>query len=74
MMKQFYNFKKSCNFCKKKIEDIDYKDTQGLRRHLGIWGKIRSAKETGTCSRHQRLLTHAIKRARFMAFLPFTER
>lgn len=66
--------KKQCIFCKKKIEDIDYKDSATLQRFLTSWGKIREGRETGTCSRHQRYLTRAIKRARYLALLPYTSR
>ncbi|MCL5795025.1 MAG: 30S ribosomal protein S18 [Patescibacteria group bacterium] len=69
-----YNRRKSCFFCKKNIKEIDYRDAQALRRFLGVWSKIKSAKETGNCSRHQRLLTQAIKRARFLALLPYITR
>lgn len=66
--------KKFCYFCRKKIEEIDYKDTASLKRHLGIWSKIRPAKDTGTCSKHQRLITQAVKRARFLALIPYVSR
>ena len=66
--------KKVCFFCRKKIEDIDYKDPNSLRRYLGIWSKIKPAKDTGTCSKHQRRLTHAIKRARYLALIPYSTR
>jgi len=66
--------RKFCYFCRKKIEEIDYKDIQQLRRYLGIWSKIRPAKDTGTCSNHQHKVTQAIKRARFMALLAYTTR
>ena len=69
-----YGRKKVCNFCRKKIEEIDYKDVNNLRRYMGIWSKIKSAKDTGTCSKHQRKLTQAIKRARYMAMLPYLTR
>ncbi|OGD67894.1 30S ribosomal protein S18 [Candidatus Berkelbacteria bacterium RIFCSPHIGHO2_12_FULL_36_9] len=69
-----YGRRKFCYFCRKKVEEIDYKDTQGLRRHLGIWLKIRPAKDTGTCAKHQRKVTEAIKRARFMALLAYSTR
>lgn len=66
--------KKFCFFCRKKIVEIDFKDPQALRRYIGIWSKIKSAKDTGNCAKHQRRLTDAIKRARFLALLPYTSR
>jgi len=66
--------KRVCFFCRKKINEISYRDTNTLRRFLGIWSKIKSAKDTGACTKHQRQLTLAIKRARFMAMLPYSSR
>ncbi len=63
--------KKVCAFCVDKIHDIDYKDVPRLRRYLSDRGKIVPRRVTGTCARHQRQLTIAIKRARHLAFLPF---
>ena len=63
--------KKVCAFCVDKIQDIDYKDTLRLRRYLSDRGKIVPRRVTGTCARHQRQLTTAIKRARPLAFLPY---
>ena len=50
---------------------IDYKDTETLRRYLSSFGKIVSRKRSGVCQWHQRKLSNAIKRARFMALLPY---
>jgi len=66
--------RKTCPFCKKKVEWIDYKDSALLKRYLGMWSKIRPARDTGVCARHQRRLADAIKRARFLALLPYTSR
>ena len=63
--------RKVCAFCADKIEMIDYKDTQRLRRYLSERGKIVPRRVTGTCARHQRQLTTAIKRARQLAMLPY---
>lgn len=63
--------RKVCAFCAGKIEMIDYKDTQRLRRYLSERGKIVPRRVTGTCARHQRQLTTAIKRARHLALLPY---
>ena len=64
---------KVCQFCKEKIVEIDYKDTGKVRRFVSGRGKILSSKLTGTCSKHQRMLTRTIKRARFLALLPFVQ-
>lgn len=63
--------RKVCDFCDKGIVEIDYKDTQRLRRHITEKGKIISARTSGCCARHQRQLAVAVKRARIMALLPF---
>ena len=63
--------KKVCAFCVDKIQDIDYKDTIRLRRYLSDRGKIVPRRVTGTCARHQRQLTTAIKRARHVALMPY---
>ena len=63
--------KKVCAFCVDKVESIDYKDTQKLRKFTSDRAKILPRRVTGTCARHQRELTTAIKRARQIALLPF---
>ena len=63
--------KKVCAFCMDKIEMIDYKDIPRLRRFLSDRAKIIPRRVTGTCARHQRQLTVAVKRARHVAFLPY---
>jgi small subunit ribosomal protein S18 len=65
---------KVCYFCQKNINDIDFKNTELLRKFLSMQAKIASSKRTGTCKKHQRELGQAIKRARFMALLPYTTR
>ncbi len=57
-------------FCVDKVQSIDYKDTQKLRRYISERGKILPHRTTGTCAMHQRQLTTAIKRARQVALLP----
>lgn len=64
--------KKVCGFCVDKAENIDYKDIARLRRYMSERGKILPRRVTGTCARHQRELTVAIKRARHLALLPYT--
>lgn len=65
---------KQCYFCVDNVKDIDYKDTNLLRRFINSYGKILPKKRTGTCSKHQRKLAAAVKRARVMAILPFTNK
>ncbi len=64
--------KKVCAFCVDRAEFIDYKDVAKLRRYISERGKILPRRVTGTCARHQRELTVAIKRARHLALLPYT--
>lgn len=61
----------SCHFCVNAIEDIDYKDTRLLQRFTSSYGKIVPRRRSGVCMKHQRRLAEAIKRARFMALIPF---
>ena len=63
--------RKVCQFCLDKVESIDYKDVALLRRFMSERAKILPRRVTGTCARHQRELTVAIKRARQIALLPF---
>ena len=63
--------RKSCYFCKEKVEEIDYKNVNQLRRYISERGKIRSRRITGACRRHQRQVAVAVKRAREMALLPY---
>jgi small subunit ribosomal protein S18 len=65
--------KKVCNYCQDKTEFIDYKDTGKLNRYLTDRGKVLPRRVTGTCAKHQRALTVAIKRARIVALLPFVK-
>lgn len=64
--------KKVCAFCVDKVKKIDYKDTAKLRRYTSDRAKILPRRVTGTCAYHQRELTTAIKRARQIALLPYT--
>jgi small subunit ribosomal protein S18 len=63
--------KKYCFFCVNNIQEIDYKNVNLLRRFISSYSKIVSRKRSGVCSKHQRQLSNAIKRARIMALLPF---
>ncbi|AER67053.1 SSU ribosomal protein S18P [Thermovirga lienii DSM 17291] len=62
---------KVCFFCVDKVEKVDYKDVDKLRKYMSDRGKIIPRRVTGTCAKHQRQVTTAIKRARFMALLPY---
>ena len=62
---------KPCPFCRDKIDVVDYKDIGTLRRAMSEKGKIRSARITGACRRHQRQMAQAIKRARELGLLPY---
>ena len=63
--------RRNCYFCKEKVDEIDYKNTNQLRRYISEKGKIRSRRITGACRRHQRQVSVAVKRAREMALLPY---
>lgn len=64
--------KRVCSFCVDKVAEIDYKNADKLRRYISDRGKILPRRITGNCATHQRQLTLAIKRARFMALMPYT--
>jgi small subunit ribosomal protein S18 len=64
--------RKVCNFCVDHIDEVDYKNATRLRKFISDRGKILPRRTTGTCAGHQRILSHAIKRAREIALLPFT--
>ena len=63
--------RKPCPYCKDKIEQVDYKDVEALRRFISEKGKIRSRRITGACRRHQSQIARAVKRAREIALLPY---
>jgi small subunit ribosomal protein S18 len=63
--------RRSCYFCKEKVDEVDYKNVNQLRRYISEKGKIRNRRVTGACRRHQRQVAVAIKRAREMALLPY---
>ncbi|MFC1629821.1 30S ribosomal protein S18 [Patescibacteria group bacterium] len=62
----------ACYFCQHNIKEIDFKNTEMLRKFISGLAKIRARKRTGVCSFHQRRLATAIKRARNLGLLPFT--
>jgi len=63
--------KKVCKFCEARIDKVDYKDVSRIRNFLTERSKILPRRVTGTCAYHQRELTTAIKRARYMALIPY---
>lgn len=64
--------RKVCSFCVDKIEYIDYKDVNRLRRFVNERGKIMPRRMSGNCAKHQRQLSEAIKRARAIALMPYS--
>ena len=66
--------KKPCALCRDKVEWVDYKDVPMLRKYMSDRGKIRSRRVTGNCAQHQRELAQAIKTARELVLLPYTQR
>ena len=66
--------KKVCYFCAESIEHVDYKDVALLRKFMSDRAKIRSSRVTGNCVQHQRRVAQAIKNARELALLPYTNR
>jgi len=63
--------KKPCKFCITHIDELDYKHQELLTRFVNDRGKIAPRRITGTCDRHQRMLVNGIKRARYIALLPY---
>jgi len=63
--------KKNCAFCNDKIDCLDYKDVSKLKRFLSEAGKILPRRITGTCARHQRMLSNAVKKARESSLMPY---
>lgn len=68
------NQKNTCYFCAQNLQEIDYKNAELLRRFISAQAKIMPRKRSHLCAKHQRRLATAIKRARFMALIPFTAR
>jgi len=60
-----------CRLCRERIKEVDYKYVELLEKYAARNGKIASRKRTGTCARHQRQIKDAVKRARFVGFLPY---
>ncbi|MBA4151984.1 MAG: 30S ribosomal protein S18 [Acinetobacter sp.] len=72
-MARFYRRRKFCRFTADKVDYIDYKDTETLKQFITENGKIVPSRITGTKARYQRQLTLAIKQARFLALMPYTD-
>jgi small subunit ribosomal protein S18 len=72
-MSKFFRRKKFCRFTAEKVVEIDYKDLNTLRQYVTETGKIVPSRITGTKARYQRQLSTAIKRARFLALLPYCD-
>src|SRR5947207_13796788 len=71
MKRRRFGRRKICKFCADKVDLVDYKDVRRLRSFVTERGKIIPRRISGSCARHQRQLTHAIKRARTVALLPY---
>ena len=65
---------KFCYFCINGLRDVDYKDARVLQKFTSGYAKILPRKKTGICAKHQRKLATAVKRARYMALIPYTTR
>ncbi len=72
-MARYFRRKKYCRFTAEGITEIDYKDLQTLKMYISETGKIVPSRITGTSAKYQRQLADAIKRARYLALLPFTD-
>ncbi|WP_049622430.1 30S ribosomal protein S18 [Frateuria defendens] len=72
-MSKFFRRRKFCRFTAEKVKEIDYKDLNTLRQYITETGKIVPSRITGTKARYQRQLASAVKRARFLALLPYTD-
>ena len=70
--KQYYRRRRACKFCVEKIDSINYKDVRLLSQFVPERAKILPRRISGVCSPHQRQLSDAIKKARSIAFLPYT--
>jgi|TARA_X000000368_G_scaffold109224_1_gene84998 small subunit ribosomal protein S18 len=74
MIKRYPRRKKYCRFTAEGITEIDYKDLSLLKNYITETGKIVPSRITGTKARYQRQLTVAVKRARYLSLLPYTDR
>jgi small subunit ribosomal protein S18 len=74
MQKKIVQKAKTCYYCVNGINEADYKDDQILRKFISSYGKIAPQRRSGLCAKHQRKVAMAVKRARFLALLPYTAR
>ena len=72
-MARFFRRKKFCRFTAENVEEIDYKDIETLKNYVTETGKIVPSRITGTRAKYQRQLATAIKRARYLALLPYSD-
>ena len=72
-MSRFYRRRKYCRFTAEGIKEIDYKDLELLKAYVSETGKIVPSRITGTKARYQRQLAKAIKKARYLALIPYTD-
>ena len=72
-MARFTRKRKYCQFTALGVDEIDYKDIDTLKNYISETGKIIASRNTGTKERYQRQLATAVKRARFLALLPYTD-
>jgi small subunit ribosomal protein S18 len=72
-MARFFRRRKHCRFTAEGVREIDYKDVETLKNYITETGKIVPSRITGTNARYQRQLSRAIKRARYLALLPYTD-
>ena len=72
-MSKYFRRRKFCKFTAEGVKEIDYKDLETLRAYVTETGKIVPSRITGTKARYQRQLATAVKRARFLALLPYTD-
>ena len=72
-MSRFFRRRKFCRFTAEGVQEIDYKDLEVLRQYITETGKIVPSRITGTKAKYQRQLATAVKRARYLALLPYTD-
>jgi small subunit ribosomal protein S18 len=73
-MARFFRRRKFCRFTADGVKEIDYKDLETLKQYITETGKIVPSRITGTRAKYQRQLSRAVKRARYLALLPYTDR
>lgn len=74
MSSRFFRRKRFCRFTAEGVQEIDYKDLETLKQYITETGKVVPSRITGTAARYQRQLSTAIKQARYLALLPYTDR